>query len=211
MAVALWSRKGNYSMRQLRKLSSLILALSALSLASCTGYAPKTAHDDFMSSLRQLCGKSFAGRLVSTDVQDADMVGQMMIMHVASCTANEIRIPFHVGENRSRTWLISQQTNQLRLKHRHRHLDGSEDNSSQYGGDTFNQGSSLRQEFPADDFSKALFIRTNIPNSANNIWAIEVEAGRKFSYELRRPNRHFRVEFDLTMPVPNPPAAWGGN
>ena len=24
---------------------------------------------------------------------------------------------------------------------------------------------------------------------------------RMFAYELRRPNRHFRVEFDLTKPV----------
>jgi hypothetical protein len=32
-----------------------------------------------------------------------------------------------------------------------------------------------------------------------------------FAYELRRPNRHFRVEFDLTRPVPAPPPPWGAH
>jgi hypothetical protein len=30
---------------------------------------------------------------------------------------------------------------------------------------------------------------------------MEVHPDRLFAYELRRPNRHFRVEFDLTRPV----------
>jgi hypothetical protein len=30
---------------------------------------------------------------------------------------------------------------------------------------------------------------------------MEVHPDRMFAYELRRPNRHFRVEFDLTRPV----------
>lgn len=198
-------------MRQLHGLSAMVLVLFALALGGCANIAPKTAHESFMDNLRPLCGRSFAGRLVSSDPQDADMADQPMLMHVAKCTTNEIRIPFHVGDNHSRTWIITKQADQLRLKHRHRHEDGSEDDSSQYGGDTVNDGTEMHQEFPADEFSKALFIRTSIPNSANNIWAIEIERGQKFSYELRRLNRHFRVEFDLTRPVPNPPEAWGGN
>jgi hypothetical protein len=30
---------------------------------------------------------------------------------------------------------------------------------------------------------------------------MEVHPERTFAYELRRANRHFRVEFDLTKPV----------
>jgi hypothetical protein len=40
---------------------------------------------------------------------------------------------------------------------------------------------------------------------------MEVHPGRMFAYELRRPNRHFRVEFDLTRPVPAPPPPWGAH
>ena len=37
--------------------------------------------------------------------------------------------------------------------------------------------------------------------STTNVWAMEVWPNRMFAYELRRANRHFRVEFDLTRPV----------
>ena len=45
--------------------------------------------------------------------------------------------------------------------------------------------------------------------TTTNVWALEVEPGAIFAYELRRPNRHFRVEFDLTRPVTPPPPPWG--
>lgn len=47
--------------------------------------------------------------------------------------------------------------------------------------------------------------------SITNVWRVEVGEGR-FAYQLTRqpPNaRLFRVEFDLTRPVPAPPAPWG--
>ena len=38
----------------------------------------------------------------------------------------------------------------------------------------------------------------------------EIEPGKRFLYELSRPGgRLFQVEFDLTAPVPLPPAPWG--
>jgi hypothetical protein len=39
---------------------------------------------------------------------------------------------------------------------------------------------------------------------------MEVEAGRLFAYELRRPGRFFRVEFDLARPAAPPPARGAG-
>jgi len=130
-------------------------------------------------------------------------------MHVRSCSENEIRIPFHVGEDRSRTWVITKTSAGMRLKHDHRHQDGSEDKLTQYGGDTVSSGSATRQEFPADAFSKAMFERDNIKVSMENTWALEVTDNNIFAYELKRPNRHFRVEFDLSKPVAIPPAPWG--
>jgi hypothetical protein len=38
---------------------------------------------------------------------------------------------------------------------------------------------------------------------------MEVHAGDRFVYELSRPDRTFRVEFDLRVPVTPPPAPWG--
>jgi hypothetical protein len=173
-----------------------------------TPRAPAPA-DSFFAGLRSLCGRAYEGRVVTTDAADADMGGQRLVMHVNGCSADAVRIPFHVGADRSRTWVITRTAQGLRLKHDHRHEDGSPDARTQYGGDTVAPGTAARQEFPADRYSRELFVREKIPQSVTNIWAVEVEPGRSFAYELRRPGRHFRVEFDLTRPVAPPPPPWG--
>jgi hypothetical protein len=33
-----------------------------------------------------------------------------------------------------------------------------------------------------------------------NVWAVEIVPGALFAYELRRPNRFFRIEADLSAP-----------
>jgi hypothetical protein len=180
-----------------------------LTLAGCTTTPPPTPQSAFMTQIRALCGKAYEGKMVTADARDADIGSRKLVMHVRSCTETEIKIPFHVGENRSRTWVITTQPTGLRLKHGHRHEDGSEDISTQYGGDTVSMGSATRQEFPVDDYSKAMFLRTGSPNSVTNVWAVEIIPGQSYNYEVKRANRHFRVEFDLTKPVTPPPAPWG--
>ena len=184
--------------------------LSLLALAGCA-VVPRSGGPQqiFWSRLQALCGQAYAGRVVSTDGADRDMAGSRLVMHVARCTPEEIRIPFHVGEDRSRTWVISRTAAGLRLKHDHRHRDGGEDARTQYGGDTASPGTARRQEFPADRYSRDLFVRENIPASAANVWAVEIAPGRSFAYALDRDGRHFRVEFDLTRRVAPPPPAWG--
>ena len=183
-----------------------------LLLAGCaTAPEARSPQDAFFARLQALCGQAFAGRLVTSDEADRDLAGQPLVMHVRDCTADTVRIPFHVGEDRSRTWVISRTPSGLRLKHDHRHADGSEDDLTQYGGDTVRPGTAARQEFPADAFSRDLFVREGIPQSAANVWAVEVEPGRTYAYELRRPGRHFRSEFDLSRPVPPPPPPWGAD
>jgi hypothetical protein len=130
-------------------------------------------------------------------------------MHVRECTPDTIRIPFHVGDDLSRTWVITRTATGYRLKHDHRHADGSEDKVTQYGGDTATPGTANRQEFPADAFTKALLLREGNAAGVANVWAVEVHPGQIYAYELRRPGRFFRVHFDLTRPVPAPPPPWG--
>ena len=58
--------------------------------------------------------------------------------------------------------------------------------------------------------SIATFRREGLMASLENTWAMEIEPGQVFVYELSRPNgRLFQVEFDLSRPVPAPPAPWG--
>lgn len=187
-----------------------IALLLPAALAGCaTPTAVETPRDRFFGTLAALCGKAFEGRIASPPVEaDSAFAGKRLVMHVRGCTADEIRIPFHVGEDRSRTWVISRTATGLRLKHDHRHSDGVEDRLTQYGGDTIGEGTARRQEFPADAFSKDLFVRESIPASTTNVWAMATD-GSVFAYELRRPGRFFRVEFDLGRPVSAPPPPWG--
>ncbi|MCY7271858.1 MAG: hypothetical protein LH485_07405 [Sphingomonas bacterium] len=185
-----------------------LAALALLATASCmTTPVPQR---DFFADLSSLCGKAYQGRITSPpSAADASFAGKRLVMHVSDCTADTIRVPFHVEDDHSRTWVISRTTTGLRLKHDHRYHDGSEDKVTQYGGDSITPLSVARQEFPADAFTQALLVRENNPAGAANVWAVEVVPGRTFAYELRRPNRFFRVEFDLTRPVSPPPPPWG--
>lgn len=186
--------------------------IPSLALAACASVAPQQPADAFMARLQALCGRAFAGEVVTTDPSDTAFAGKPLVMHVRECTAGEIRIPFHVGEDRSRTWIVTRIATGLRLKHDHRHSDGSPDELTLYGGDTVFPGTDIRQEFPVDAESIALFTRTGRTVSNTNVWAMEVHQGM-FAYELRRPpipgGRFFRVEFDLTRPVAPPPPQWG--
>jgi hypothetical protein len=187
----------------------MVLACAAL-LAGCGASvgapAPMGEQDAFWASLQRLCGKAYGGQLVEGSAADSSFRQNALVMHVRQCSDSEIRIPFHLGENRSRTWIVTRTDAGLRLKHDHRHEDGSEDRVTQYGGDTRDAGTSARQEFWADAHTATL-----IPAAATNVWTMEVIPGQRFAYALRREgtDRRFRVEFDLTRPIAAPPAPWG--
>lgn len=181
--------------------------------ASATATAPA---DQFLAALAAYCGQAFAGRvLIDTPASKAPspFAGQALVMHVRGCDAptRELRVPFHVGNDHARTWVLTRTATGLRLKHAHRHAEGSADALSNYGGHTVSAGAATRQEFPLDADSRALFQRQGAAASLHNTWAMEVHPGRSVVYELSRPDgRLFRVEFDLTRPVALPPAPWGG-
>lgn len=194
----------------------LLSAVAALILAGCATTPAASPQDAFWQELSRHCGKAYAGRLVSNEAPDADMRGAAMVMHVRECSANRIAVPFHVRRadgswDRSRTWLITRTPAGLRLKHDHRHEDGTPDSMTLYGGDTASGGTAAAQDFPVDAESIALFKAEGRTVSITNVWRVEV-GPVGFAYQLTRqpPNaRLFRVEFDLTRPVPAPPAPWG--
>lgn len=188
-----------------------IAVITSTALAACSmeaASAPERAGPaNLFSALGEYCGQAFEGRVDSDDPRDAGWTGQTLVMHVRECSDNEIRIPLHVGEDRSRTWVVTRTEDGYRLKHDHRHEDGSEDVLTQYGGDS-SLVEGLRIEFPADEFSRDLFVREGIPDSAQNTWMMEI-LGETFTYGLDRPGRSFRAVFDLSEPVAAPPAPWG--
>ena len=196
---------------------TLLVACSSAKPGGAMQAAGATAEaqaDVFMARIAKHCGQAFAGRIVANEPKTAApdaFEGKMLVMHVRGCDdpRRELRIPFHVGEDRSRTWVLTRTPGGLRLKHDHRHADGTPDVLTMYGGDTADAGTAARQEFPVDAESVALFRREGSAASVNNTWAMEI-AGDTFVYELSRPGgRLFRVSFDLSRPVKPPSAPWG--
>ena len=178
-----------------------IAACAALLSACATTPAPSGPQDVFMASLNDLCGQRFEGRVVTTDAADADFASNRLLMHVRDCSATEVGIPFAVGEDRSRRWIVTRTDVGLRLKHDHRDPEGVIHGYHMYGGDTVEAGTATRQAFTVDAESIAQFTVGGAEVSNTNVWAIEVHPGRMFAYELRRAGRYFRVEFDLARPV----------
>ncbi|MCL4673670.1 MAG: hypothetical protein KJZ64_12210 [Sphingomonadaceae bacterium] len=198
-----------------------LLAPVPLALAACASTPAPAPQDAFWAALSSHCGKAYAGQLVSDEAPDADMRGMAMAMHVRECTDSRIAVPFHIQRadgswDRSRTWLITRTPAGLRLKHDHRHEDGSEDAVTMYGGDTATPGTERTQAFPVDAESVAMFRREGLAASVTNVWQVTVDpagtAGGTYAYQLTRTGanaRLFRVAFDLTRPIAPPPAPWG--
>ena len=158
----------------------------------------------FWNNLLEHCGKTYEGQVVEAPEND-DFRGKKLLMHVRACEDNVIKIPFFVGEDRSRTWVLTKTNGQIELKHDHRHEDGSEDEVTMYGGTASNHGLAELQVFPADQETADL-----LPLAASNIWWITLD-GTTFTYNLRRlgTNRYFSIAFDLKRPAATPAAPWG--
>ncbi len=179
----------------------LILSVSIFAQAK----QPDNA-SQFWNSLQKLCGKAFAGTVAAAPPEDTTFKDKKLVMHLRSCEKNVIRIPFFVGEDKSRTWVLTRQKNgRILLKHDHRHEDGTPDKVTMYGGLTSNFGSPTRQIFPADDETVKV-----IP-AASNVWWIDLVDGDYFSYNLRRmgTDRFFSIKFDLRNPIQFSEVPWG--
>lgn len=182
---------------------------------SAKGPAPLVSiptHDAFFNAIAAHCGKAFEGKVSKDNLaaqnQSGTFGGAKLVMHVRECTDTQLFIPFHVGDDASRTWIITKTGAGLMLKHDHRHEDGSYHKSTMYGGHTTDAGYAELQSFPADAYSKQLFVSSGITASIDNVWQIIIYPNR-FSYRLIRPAREVQVDFDLSAPIVAPDAPWG--
>ena len=190
-------------------LKFLFLSLFLISTFNLSAFSQAKANAGsviFWTELQKMCGKSYAGTLVSAPENDVDFKGKELVMHVRACEKNRIRIPFFVGADKSRTWVLTRRKNLLLLKHDHRHADGTPDKVTMYGGWTTNGGAPTKQVFPADQHTLDI-----LPAAASNVWWIELVPGESFTYNLRRmgTERFFSIKFDLTKEVKTPSAPWG--
>jgi hypothetical protein len=166
------------------------------------------SHDAFFNNIKQYCGKAFEGKVTIDNAKGDGFANKKLVMHVRKCTDSQLQIPFHVGKDSSRTWIMTKTGSGLSLKHDHRHQDGSSDKSTMYGGHTIDAGWGNVQSFPADQYSKELFAKLGNPQSNGNTWQMYIYPS-VFTYRMVREGREFRVDFDLNKPIKSPAAPWG--
>ena len=133
--------------------------------------------DAFWNALLQQCTHIFTGQSTFPDTPEDSFYGKNLVANFINCTDTKIHVPFHVGDNKSRTWIFSKLDNgKIQLKHQHLHADGSVDEVSNYGGTSIGGDIEINElsktihvHFPADDFTKQL-----IPEASTNVWTIEL-------------------------------------
>lgn len=201
----------------MRNLTFLLLGLGLL-LSSFTVHQPKNSIKQteflaldsnqtiFWNELNKLTGKAFEGTIIAGPKNDTAFANKALVMHVLKSVKNKIYIPFFVGNDSSRTWVLTKDNSGILLKHDHRHKDGSPDKVTMYGGKTSNTGSKTKQLFPADQETTDL-----LPSAIGNIWWIDLVPGKYFTYNLRRVNSEllFSIKFDLEKEIPTPGKPWG--
>jgi len=155
----------------------------------------------FWEALTKSCGKTFEGFSSFPDSPSDSFYGKSLSANVETCMDNEIHVPFAVGEDRSRTWIFTRNSQGLQLKHQHLHADGTPDEISNYGGIATTGESALVQagtntevsqiivSFPADEFTRKL-----LPEASTNVWNITLTVApydefSGISYYLTRHNK----------------------
>jgi hypothetical protein len=155
----------------------------SLSVVSSASHALEWSNQhQYFEGLKALCGARFEGEMTfPKDGQDS-FAGKLLVANFDQCDENQLRVPFLVGKDRSRTWIFSRSEGGLQLKHDHRHPDGTPDEVNMYGGMANDYGTSLSQSFAADEHTVEV-----IPAAATNVWTVSLNpSGSELTYHLER-------------------------
>lgn len=173
---------------------------------------PESVTRAFLQQYEPFCEQTFQGRSTFTDLgDDSPLNDASLTMIITHCSADEVRIRFFVEEDTSRTWILGQLENGLRLAHDHRHADNTEYEANFYGGIAMENenrafthypdgvtSSPTRLFFPAD--ARTLSDR---PTREINVWSKEFDLNNNvYFYRLYLYGElRYEAEFDLSTPV----------
>jgi hypothetical protein len=178
----------------LKHLFMTTVVLSASMIGQAVFAQQTESQNEFFQQISSFCGEQFTGKSNFPEDPGDAWRDKNLVAHIQTCNAEEIRIPFSVGDDHSRTWILRRVEGGLQLQHDHRHADGTPDEVTLYGGTTLNAGSQLKQSFPADAYTADL-----IPEAATNEWFLSFnEQGTELTYYLERNGQaRFRAVLEL--------------
>jgi hypothetical protein len=152
----------------------------------------------FMTQFKPFCGRAYSGRTIFPANGKDPFAGKQLVLHFKECGRRETRLQFQVGDDLSRTWVLTNTREGLLLKHDHRQPDGTPQDISMYGGFATEEGTGRSQSFTADDHTVQI-----IPAAKANVWTLEFSPDKEsLSYIIKRDgNLRYRADFDLSQPV----------
>lgn len=154
----------------------------------------------FFDNIKAMCGQVFGGRTVLAPEGDEVFEPARLYFIVEECTDNELRIPFVVGEDASRTWILRLGDDGLSFIHEHLRSDGTEYEGSGFGGhaNTNTEGSATFQSF--EDY----WTTEDTPAAEYRVWRLRIDRERDlFVYYLDRGGEPaYRLVFYLGPPSP---------
>jgi hypothetical protein len=161
---------------------------------------PTEAQRAFFDHVRSLCGQTFGGRTVYAEETDETFEPARLYFTVEECGEDELRMPFVVGGDPSRIWILQRGEDGLTFFHEHLREDGTEYESSGFGGHADARGSATYQHFP--DF----WTTDQTPAAERRVWSLRIDHEHDlFVYDLERGGRPaFRLVFHLGPPSPAP-------
>lgn len=185
----------------------LVILFIALPLIGCN--STEKPYNLFFDQLEEHCGNAYPGELTLEPEGDKMLTGsEMLIAHFMECSENQLKIAFHIEKedeewDRSRTWIFTRTGEGLELRHDHRNRDGSEAETTMYGGESVGEGTAMRQEFQSVERTEESGIFRG--------WRVEIVPGERYTYGTVRDNEwSWRIDFDLEEPLDEvPPAPWG--
>lgn len=154
---------------------------------------------EFINHFSNYCGYAYEGSTNFVDLSSGDIFeNAKLTMILSDCDEDEVRIPFHVDDDTSRTWIVKMTPQGLHLSHDHRYPDGTQYDNNFYGGYADSEGSDSIQYFPADHRT----IEERLARAANR-WAKEIDIDNdKYFYRLYLNDElRLEAEFDLSQPI----------
>jgi hypothetical protein len=170
-----------------RTMTKIAACVTALALAGC-GAAPvveTTANPQraFFDHIAARCGDEYPGRAVIAPETDDTFRPAFLGMRIETCTENQIRIPFIVDDDDSRTWVLTLDGGDLVFTHEHM-LEGDtlSANSGWGGRAVAGSGTELFQHFPDHRWDPE-----HVPEENRSHWRMRLDPDHgQFVYYLDR-------------------------
>lgn len=161
----------------------LVAGLAACGSAPAEESPAVSPQQAFFDQMAARCGDEYPGRAVIAPESDPTFRPAFLGMRIESCTETQIRIPFLVDGDESRTWVLTLEDGDLVFTHEHMLEGDTLSSNSGWGGRAeAGTGTALFQHFPDHRWDPE-----RVPQENRSHWRMRLDPDHgQFVYYLDR-------------------------